>query len=196
MKGDPMRKLDAIAFRCMCSREEEGGREERHLRRRSERQLSEEGRPLCGPCPLCGLRPLGLAIVLVHVVIVLLLVLVVVVRMSGVHNGSLLVVDLLRLLITNQQQDGPHQEDGRAPADAVGPAKVPVRSIRRHRVRVMQFAVEEGRIEGQRNNDRQHWWWWWWEERVQTNEQNNRKLTFWFHYLSARGNHLQAARLM
>lgn len=82
---------------------------------------------------------------------------VVMVMMTSVHNGTFFVVDLFSLLITNQQQNGTYQEDGRAPTHTVGPTKVPVRSIRRHRVSVMEFAVEEGRIKSQRNNDGQHY---------------------------------------
>lgn len=75
----------------------------------------------------------------------------------GVHNGPFLVVDLFRFLITNQQQNGADQEDGRSPAHAVRPAKVPVRPIGGHCIGVMQFRVEEGGEECQRNNDGQHW---------------------------------------
>jgi len=41
------------------------------------------------------------------------------------YDFPLLIVDLLRLLVAEQQDDGSEKEDGRAPADAIGPAELP-----------------------------------------------------------------------
>lgn len=84
-----------------------------------------------------------------------LMVLVVIVTV-GVHNGALLVVDLLGLLVADQQQDGADEEDRRAPADAIRPSEVPVGAVGGDGVAVMKFRVEEGRIEGERDNDGQN----------------------------------------
>ena len=64
----------------------------------------------------------------------------------GVHNGSLLVVDLLGFLVAHQKQNGSDEKDGGTPAHAIGPAKVPVGSVGGYRVGVVQFRVKEGRI--------------------------------------------------
>lgn len=70
-----------------------------------------------------------------------------------VDNSSLLVVDLLRLLVADEQEDGANEEDGTAPRNAVRPPKVPVWPVGGNCVGVMQFRVEEGRIEDERDND-------------------------------------------
>lgn len=68
------------------------------------------------------------------------------------YNRPLLVVDLLRLLVADEQEDGANKEDGTAPGDAVRPAEVPVWPVGGNGVRVVQFRVEEGRIENERDD--------------------------------------------
>lgn len=63
------------------------------------------------------------------------------------YYRALLVVYLLGLLVANKEQYGANEENGTAPSNAVRPSKVPVWPVGGNGVRVVQFRVEEGRIE-------------------------------------------------
>lgn len=70
-------------------------------------------------------------------------------RRRLVNNLSLLVVDLFRLLIAEEEHNGAKQEDQCSPADAVCPSELPHRTIT-----VCKLSGKEDRIDDERDEQR------------------------------------------
>lgn len=73
------------------------------------------------------------------------------VRAAVVGHSSLSVVDLLRFLVTQEEQDGAEEEDGSPPAHAIGPAKLPQLPVA-----LLYLGRKAGRVDHQGYQDAQH----------------------------------------